>query len=143
MQIWAAGRVASPDILSRPSSASNPGGPYPYVAPSAIPVSSRPSVVPRELTHAEILEHIELYRKAVINAVHGAGFDGIEIHGAHGCLIDQFIQDVTNKRQDEWGGAIARRCKFALEVVKAVVDSIGQERTAIRLSPWNTFMGKS
>lgn len=144
MQIWCLGRAGQPKVLSGPSSVSNPGGPYPYVSASAKPLSNRPETdpAPRPLTHEEILEYIDIYRKAAGNAVHGAGFDGVEIHGAHGYLIDQFTQDVTNERTDEWGGSIEKRTRFALEIAKAVVEEIGQERTAIRLSPWSTWQGK-
>ena len=68
--------------------------------------------------------------------------DFIEIHGAHGYLVDQFLQSVSNKRTDEWGGSIENRSRFPLEVIKSVVDAVGQERTAIRLSPFSTFQGK-
>lgn len=84
---------------------------------------------------------MQLYATAASNAVHGAGFDGVEIHAANGYLIDQFIQDVTNKRTDEYGGSIENRSRFALEVTDAVVQRIGAERTGIRLSPWETFNG--
>lgn len=68
-------------------------------------------------------------------------FDGVEIHGANGYLIDQFIQDNVNQRTDEYGGSIENRNRFALEVTDAVVKVIGAERTAIRLSPFSTFQG--
>ena len=71
-----------------------------------------------------------------------AGFDGVELHGANGYLIDQFLQDVSNRRTDEYGGSIENRSRFALEVIEAVSKAIGQERTAIRLSPWNDVHGE-
>ena len=71
----------------------------------------------------------------------GAGFDGVEIHGANGYLIDQFTQDITNTRTDGYGGSIENRCRFALEVVSAVCEAIGESKTAIRLSPWSRFQG--
>lgn len=73
--------------------------------------------------------------------MHGAGFDGVEIHGANGYLIDQFLQDVSNKRTDDYGGTIENRARFGLEVADAIVAKIGAERTGIRLSPWGTFGG--
>lgn len=85
---------------------------------------------------------MQLYATAASNAVHGAGFDGVEIHGANGYLIDQFIQDVSNKRTDDYGGSIENRSRFALEVTDAIVEKIGAERTAIRLSPWGTVGGR-
>ena len=90
----------------------------------------------------EIKDYVALYATAAHNAVHRAGFDGIEIHGAHGFLVDQFLQDVSNKRTDNYGGSIENRSRFALEVIDAIAEKIGADRTAIRLSPWNTHGGK-
>lgn len=81
-----------------------------------------------------------MYRNAARCAIL-AGFDGVEIHGANGYLIDQFIQDVANNRTDEYGGSIENRCRFALEVIDAVVSTIGADKTGIRLSPWGQFQG--
>ena len=81
------------------------------------------------------------FADAARNAVHGAGCDGIELHAAHGYLIDQFLQDVSNTRTDEYGGSIENRARFALEVVDAVAGAVGQCKTAIRLSPWNKYQG--
>ena len=80
------------------------------------------------------------YRNAAKNAV-AAGFDGVELHSANGYLGDQFLQDVTNKRTDAYGGSIEKRSKFTLEAIDAISQEIGQERTAVRLSPWSTFNG--
>jgi 12-oxophytodienoic acid reductase len=68
------------------------------------------------------------------------GFDGIEIHGAHGFLIDQFLKDGVNDRTDRYGGSIENRCRFALEVVEAVVNEIGVDKVGIRLSPFIDHM---
>ena len=99
------------------------------------------SALHNNLFPPEIKEYVGLYATAASNAVHGAGFDGVEIHGANGYLVDQFIQDVSNKRTDEYGGSIEKRARFALEVIDAIVAKIGAEKTGIRLSPWNTFQG--
>ncbi|KAH0263059.1 NADH:flavin oxidoreductase/NADH oxidase family protein, partial [Aureobasidium melanogenum] len=96
---------------------------------------------PRPLTEEEIQIFIKDYANAAKNAVEGAGFDGVEIHGANGYLIDQFTQDTCNKRTDKWGGSIENRTRFALEVTKAVVDAVGADKTGIRLSPWSPFQG--
>ncbi|KIK71677.1 hypothetical protein GYMLUDRAFT_148901 [Collybiopsis luxurians FD-317 M1] len=93
--------------------------------------------VPRKMTIEEIHESIDLFAQAATNAVFKAGFDGVEIHGANGFLVDQFTQDVSNNRTDEYGGSIENRSRFALEVVSAISKAVGEERTAIRLSPWN------
>ena len=81
-----------------------------------------------------------MFKEAAINAKK-AGFDGVEIHGAHGYLIDQFIQTNSNKRTDQWGGDVKGRARFALAIVDAVVGEIGPERTGIRFSPWSTYQG--
>lgn len=140
LQIWALGRAAFTEVITATDSVSNPGGPYLYISASDVQLSDR-TIPPRALTDAEIWEYVALYAQAAKNAVFGAGFDGVEIHGAHGYLIDQFIQDVSNKRSDEWGGSIEKRSRFPLEVIKAVVNAVGEERTAIRMSPFSTFQG--
>ena len=131
-QIWHVGRVTHPDLT---------GGAQP-VAPSAI----APKVVaytrngkveapvPHALTIDEIAEVVAQFRRAAANAIR-AGFDGVEIHGANGYLVDQFLRDGANQRTDGYGGSIENRCRFALEVVDAVVAEIGAGRVGIRLSP--------
>ncbi|BAF23889.1 12-oxophytodienoate reductase 7 [Oryza sativa Japonica Group] len=89
---------------------------------------------PRRLAASEIPEIVEQYRQAAINAIE-AGFDGIEIHGAHGYIIDQFLKDGINDRTDEYGGSLSNRCRFLLEVTRAVVSAIGADRVAVRISP--------
>ena len=70
-----------------------------------------------------------------------AGFDGVEIHNANGYLLDQFIQDVSNNRTDEYGGSIENRARFALEIIEACVKAIGASKVGIRFSPWEFFNG--
>ncbi|KAM6583616.1 hypothetical protein CsatB_010618 [Cannabis sativa] len=89
---------------------------------------------PRALETYEIRDVVEDYRRAAINAIR-AGFDGIEIHGAHGYLLDQFLKDGINDRTDEYGGSIDNRCKFIIQVVEAVVSAIGASRVGVRISP--------
>jgi NADPH2 dehydrogenase len=88
----------------------------------------------------EIKEYIQLYTTAAENAIR-AGFDGVELHGAGGFLIDQFTQDVTNKRTDDYGGSIEKRAKFALEIIESISSAIGVSRVSIRFSPWGEFNG--
>ncbi|RYY18352.1 MAG: alkene reductase, partial [Cytophagaceae bacterium] len=95
---------------------------------------------PRALTTAEVKAVVADFRKAAENA-EAAGFDGVEIHGANGYLVDQFIQDGTNQRTDEYGGSVENRARFALEVVQAAVDVLGADRVGIRLSPTGTMGG--
>ena len=92
-------------------------------------------------TFAEIKQYVDWHAEAAINAVQRAGFDGVEVHGANGYLVDQFLQDVSNKRTDEYGGSVENRSRFALEVMDAVVDAVGAKKSAIRLSPWSRFQG--
>ena len=94
------------------------------------------------MTVEEIAEYVELYTQAAKQAV-AAGFDGVEIHGANGYLVDQFLQDVTNQRTDGYGGSVEKRARFGLEVIASVSKAIGEDRTAIRLSPWGKYQGKS
>ncbi|KAI0078452.1 NADH:flavin oxidoreductase/NADH oxidase [Panus rudis PR-1116 ss-1] len=136
-QLWAHGRAADPEVLKKHG--------FPYVAPSDIPLLERAgappikpedAVKPRPMTIEEIKEYVQLYATAAANAVNIAGFDGVELHGANGYLIDQFLQDVSNTRTDEYGGSIENRARFALEVIDAVVKAVGAKKIAIRLSPW-------
>ncbi|KAH9297399.1 hypothetical protein KI387_029081 [Taxus chinensis] len=89
---------------------------------------------PRAVETSEIKVIVQQFRDAARNAMI-AGFDGVEIHAGHGYLIEQFMKDGINDRVDEYGGSIENRCRFALEILKAVSDEIGAERTAIRISP--------
>ena len=117
-------------------------------APSAVAVGGemytdqegpQPHPVPVEMTEADIRAVIEAFAGAAANAVEKAGFDGVELHGANGYLIDQFLNTAANRRADRWGGTVENRARFALEVVAAVVQRIGKERVGIRLSPYGAF----
>ncbi|KAG7446584.1 FMN-linked oxidoreductase [Guyanagaster necrorhizus] len=132
-QLWALGRAADPKVLVGEDPT------FPYISASDIPVPGR-SDVPRPMRVDEIKEYIELHVQAALNAV-AAGFDGVEIHGANGYLLDQFIQDVTNQRTDAYGGGIENRARFPLEIVDGVVKAIGAERTGYRASPWSYIEG--
>ncbi len=96
--------------------------------------------VPTMMTETEIQSAIQEFAKSATLAI-AAGFDGVEIHGANGYLIDQFLNTASNQRTDEWGGSIQNRARFALEVARAVVHAIGADRTGIRLSPYGVFNG--
>ena len=132
LQLWALGRAAQTEVLAKENNS-------PYVSASPIPLPGKPDI-PRALTTEEIKEYVATYVAAAQNAIR-AGFDGVEIHGANGYLIDQFLQDVTNQRTDEYGGSIENRARFALEVTDAVVEAVGAERTGFRISPWGEFNG--
>ena len=138
LQLWHSGRISHSSLL---------GGELP-VAPSAIaasgtlhtPIGKVAMETPRALETNEIPEIVEQFRKGAENAL-AAGFDGVEFHGAFGYLIDQFLQDCTNQRTDEYGGSIENRARFMLEVVEAVVNVWGANRVGIKLSPSNTYYG--
>jgi N-ethylmaleimide reductase len=138
-QLWHVGRHSHPDILQDGAWPLGPSA-IPEIGQITIPSGKVDSVVPKAMTHDEILRTTENYAVAAKNALK-AGFDGVEIHGANGYLIDQFLNDSSNNRQDEYGGSIENKCRFALEVVAAVVDSVGNSRTGIRLSPSGTNFG--
>ena len=135
LQLWHVGRVSHPSF--------QPGGALP-VAPSAIKPNGQaftakgfePIPTPRALETAEIPAIVEQYAQAARNAL-AAGFDGVEVHGANGYLIDQFLRDKTNRRIDRYGGSIENRCRFLIEVVDAVIAAVGAERTGLRISPQN------
>lgn len=91
--------------------------------------------VPKEMTLEKILSTRKEYITAAVNAVQ-AGFDGIELHGANGYLIEQFLSPVSNIRKDNYGGSIENRCRFVLEVIKGTIDAIGKKKIGIRLSPY-------
>ena len=128
-QLWALGRTADTAVAKKEG--------ITFFSSSNIPVDlERPEPAP--LSVNQIQTTIQDYVKAAQNAIK-AGFDGVELHGANGYLIDQFIQDKCNQRSDEYGGSVENRSRFAVEVVKAVSDAVGGDRTAIRFSPWSTY----
>ncbi|KAF7346080.1 NADH:flavin oxidoreductase/NADH oxidase [Mycena sanguinolenta] len=129
LQIWALGRAVQADVLEKENITA--------VSASDIPLPGGPK--PRPLTVDEIKEYAELFAQGATNAVHKAGFDGVEIHGANGYLIDQFLHPGSNFRTDACGGSIENRVRFALEVTDAVVKAVGQKKTAFRISPWGTW----
>jgi 2,4-dienoyl-CoA reductase-like NADH-dependent reductase (Old Yellow Enzyme family) len=112
---------------------------FDFVSSSPVPIQ-KGDPVPRELSETEIHEYIVDFAQAGRNAI-AAGFDGVELHGANGFLIDQFTQDTCNQRTDSWGGNIENRTRFAVEVTRAVVNAIGADRVAIKLSPWSASQG--
>ena len=132
LQLWHVGRISDPMFLD---------GELP-VAPSAIQPAGHVSLVrpqkafvtPRALRTDEIPEVIEAYRQAAVNAKR-AGFDGVEVHGANGYLLDQFLQDRTNKREDQYGGCLENRARLLLEVTDAVISVWGSGRVGMHLSP--------
>jgi NADPH2 dehydrogenase len=92
--------------------------------------------IPHELTVEEIQVVVKEYATAAKNAI-AAGFDGVEVHGANGYILDQFFHDTCNKRTDEYGGSIENRARFGLEITKAIIEAVGDsKKVAVRLSPW-------
>lgn len=94
---------------------------------------------PRRLRTEEIPQIVNDFRVAAQNAI-ASGFDGVEIHGANGYLIEQFLKDQVNDRTDEYGGSLENRCRFALETVEAICDAIGADRVGFRISPWTDYL---
>ena len=137
MQLWHVGRISHTSL--------QPGGAAP-VAPSAITARTKTVLLidgqakfvetsmPRALEASELPGIVLDYRRAAANAI-AAGLDGVEVHAANGYLIDQFLRSGSNQRSDAYGGSIGNRARFLQEVMQAVVDEIGGERTGIRLSP--------
>ncbi|QNP73454.1 alkene reductase [Streptomyces roseirectus] len=136
-QLMHAGRIGHPSLL--PEGHHNVGA-SPVAAEGQVYTAEGPKdfVTPRELTDAEIQETIADFASAARNAV-DAGFDGVELHGANGYLIHQFLAPGSNLRTDDWGGSPEKRIRFAVEVTRAVVAEIGAARTGIRLSPGNSL----
>jgi N-ethylmaleimide reductase len=137
LQLWHVGRISHPSL--------QPDGALP-VSPSAIAPAGqamtrdglKPFVSPRALETAEIAGIVEDYRRGARNAKAG-GFDGVELHGANGYLVDQFLRDGANKRIDRYGGSAGNRARFLSEVTEAIVGEWGPERVGVRLSPTNPF----
>lgn len=133
LQLWHVGRVSHVDLQE------NAAAP---VAPSALRAATKVFVnnsfadvsAPRALEIEELPGIVNDFRRAALNAI-AAGFDGVEIHGANGYLLDQFLKDSANIRTDAYGGSVENRARLLLEVTAAVVDAIGAERTGIRISP--------
>ena len=132
LQLWHVGRISDPSFLNG----------EPPVAPSAIAPKGhvsllrpeRPFVTPRALERHEIPDVIEDFRRGAQNALE-AGFDGVEIHGANGYLLDQFLQDNSNKRTDDYGGSVENRARLHLEVTDAAISVWGAGRVGMHLAP--------
>ncbi|KAB5529880.1 hypothetical protein DKX38_019961 [Salix brachista] len=107
--------------------------------PISSPVEGMEFTPPRRLRTDEIPQIVDDFRISARNAIE-AGFDGVEIHGAHGFLIDQFMKDQVNDRTDHYGGSLENRCRFSLEIVEAIVNEIGSDKVGIRLSPHVNYM---
>jgi len=142
LQLWHVGRVSH--------SSFQPGGVLP-VAPSAVPIPAEfktatadgkvvPYETPRALETGEIPGVIDAYRQGAVNAQE-AGFDGVEIHGANGYLIEQFLQSNSNLRTDRYGGGIENRARFLLEIAQAAIEVWGPDRVGVRLSPYGIANG--
>ena len=141
LQLWHVGRVSHVDLQA------NGAAP---VAPSALRAATKVFVnnsfqdvsEPRALDISELPGIVNDFRQAAANAI-AAGFDGVEIHGANGYLLDQFLKDGANVRTDAYGGSIENRARLLLEVTAAVVKEVGAERTGLRISPVSPANGVS
>ncbi|GCB52546.1 alkene reductase [Streptomyces sp. NL15-2K] len=135
LQLMHTGRVGHPSLMGL-----QPVGPSAVTAKGQVYTQSGPQdfVEPKELTEAEILETIADYASSARNAIE-AGFDGVELHGANGYLIHQFLAPNSNQRTDGWGGSPQARIRFAVETAKAVAEAIGADKVGFRISPGNPF----
>ncbi|MFA1551897.1 alkene reductase [Actinomadura chokoriensis] len=140
-QLMHAGRVGHPVLYP---DGGLPLGPSPIASGDRLytPGGMLDHPVPQEMTAADIARTVEDFAAAARNAV-AAGFDGVELHGANGYLIQQFLADGSNTRTDAYGGTVANRIRFAVEAVQAASDAIGPERVALRVSPGGTSSGVS
>ncbi|KAB5536331.1 hypothetical protein GE09DRAFT_346060 [Coniochaeta sp. 2T2.1] len=130
LQMWMCGRAASPGTVKRGADLTSSGD-----------VAIGPDLpAPRPMTDNEIRASISEWVLASKNAIE-AGFDGVELHGANGYLLDQFTQETCNNRQDHWGGSVGNRSRYPLAVAKACAEAIGAERVGYRLSPWTKLHG--
>ncbi len=132
LQLWHVGRVSHPDFHA----GALPVAPSPIAADGEVFTFQGPKrmVTPRALEPTEIPEIVEQFRKAAENAK-AAGFHGVELHGANGYLLDQFLRDGSNRRNDAYGGSVQNRMRFPLEVVEAAIGVWGKERVGYRVSP--------
>jgi NADPH2 dehydrogenase len=139
LQLWALGRAASVEQLKKEDPS------FEYVSAGDVPLprtreqeeNGEDAPRPRPLSKAEISEYVQLYATAAREAVERAGFDGVEMHGANGHLLDQFLKETSNNRTDEYGGSPENNARFVLDVVAAVSAAVGEERVGLRLSPWS------
>ncbi|ANJ66545.1 alkene reductase [Halothiobacillus diazotrophicus] len=142
LQLWHVGRVSHSEFQPNqalpvaPSAMAIPGEGY---TPSG---AKKPYETPRALETAEIPGIVAAYVQGAKNAM-AAGFDGVEIHGANGYLLDQFLRDGSNKRTDQYGGSLENRARLLMEVVDAVTAAVGAERTGLRISPLQPANGMS
>ncbi len=140
IQLMHTGRVSHPANMQATAK---------IIAPSAIAApgemwtdssAMQPHPVPAEMSEADIAQAITEYANSAKRAIE-AGFDGVELHGANGYLIDQFLNTASNKRTDRWGGSVENRIRFAVEVAKATAAAIGADHVGMRISPYGAFNG--
>ncbi|XP_039121670.1 putative 12-oxophytodienoate reductase 11 [Dioscorea cayenensis subsp. rotundata] len=139
-QIWHVGRVSTYDYQPNGEAPISSTDRVIQVPPQTeLDVTVESYSPPRRLTTIEIPQVVNDFRLAARNAIE-AGFDGVEIHGGHGYLLEQFMKESANDRTDKYGGGLENRCRFPLEVVEAVVDEIGGDRVGMRLTPFEDFL---
>lgn len=134
-QLWHVGRISHPSLIGEAPLAPSALRPKGEIMTAG---GMRPFETPRALETEEIPGIVEQFRHGAENA-RRAGFDGVEVHGANGYLLDQFLQSGTNRRTDPYGGSVENRARLLLEVTAAVVDVWGADRVGVRLSPGGTF----
>lgn len=143
LQIWHSGRVSTSKVnglqpVGPSAKIANDTSVYIFDGAPNGDATFVPVEEPRALTHQEIRETINDFRTAAKNAIE-AGFDGVEIHGANGYLVDQFLRSNSNVRTDEYGGSKENRTRFLIELSQAIADEIGKEKLGVRMSPFISF----
>jgi len=142
LQICGNGRAAFPSQRAKDG--------LDLIGPSAIPIGAPDgsgvfpadgeNPIPRAMTEGEIWQVIADFALAAKNGVEKCGFDGVEIHACNGNLLDQFIQDNSNRRTDAWAGSVEKRSRFVIETTKAVIAAVGKDKVGLRFSPYSTYL---
>lgn len=144
-QLWHSGRTTITPITGLPSVApsavdwDDPSEEYPYKPPGSDSRVKYRDHPPVEMTLGDIQRVIGEYCEAARLAVEECGFDGVEVHGGNGYLPEQFLSSNVNKRDDDYGGTPEKRCRFVVELMEALAATVGQEKVALRLSPFGLF----
>ena len=147
LQIWHSGRISASKVnglqpVGPSAKIANDTSVYIFDGAPNGDTTFVPVEEPRALTHKEVKETINDFRTAAKNAIE-AGFDGVEIHGANGYLVDQFLRSNSNQRTDEYGGSKEKRTRFLIELVQAISEEIGKEKLGVRMSPFISFKDMS
>ncbi|CCF57006.1 hypothetical protein KAFR_0B07070 [Kazachstania africana CBS 2517] len=140
VQLWNLGWQADPAVMARDGLRYDTASDGVYMDETKRAEAEKAGIKPHGITKEEIKQYIQDYVQAAKNAI-DAGADGVEIHNAGGYLLNQFLDSVSNKRTDEYGGSVENRARFALQVVDALIEAVGPEKVSIRFTPFGTYGG--